>query len=62
MTYTSNCVVESMGLKDRMKLSRTISQGSTKPSARSCTWVEATPNISTSWGMKGLSKAPPKRT
>ena len=30
---------------------------SISPSARSCTWVEATPNTKISWEMKGLSTA-----
>ena len=34
----------------------------TRPSARSCTWVGATPCINTSWGMKELRAALPRRT
>ena len=33
----------------------------TNPNARTCTWVEATPITNTSWGMKGLSAALPKK-
>ena len=31
--------------------------GSNNPNARACTWIEATLNTSTNWGMKGLSTA-----
>lgn len=32
-------------------------EGSTEPSAKSCTWVGLIPNISTDWGMNGLKTA-----
>jgi len=35
---------------------------STRPSARSCIWVRATPSIDTGWGMKGLRAALRRRT
>ena len=38
------------------------SWGSTRPSARSCTWVGATPGINIGWGMNGLRAALPRRT
>ena len=38
------------------------SWGSTRPSARSCTWVGETPVINTVWGMKGLRAALQRRT
>ena len=38
------------------------SWGSTRPSARSCTWVGATPTMNTGWGMRGLRAALLRRT
>jgi len=38
------------------------SWGSTRPSARSCIWVGATPGISTGWAIKGLKAALLTRT
>ena len=38
------------------------SWGSTRPSARSCTWVGAVLSINTDWGMKGLRAALRRRT
>jgi len=38
------------------------SWGSTRPSARSCTWVRSTPSINTGWSMKGLRSALLRRT
>jgi len=65
---TPSCVVLLTCLKDRMPCRETwtgssygprrTSWGSTHPTARSCTWVMATPAISTSWGNEKLEHSP----